>query len=126
MIETAIETTTTDLSTIHPIVRDMIEESGARWSEIKDRGKPANQIVICIDPPYGFRLSNGYYEGADGWVVESGVLSAGELANFFSSFGSLWPAWIGSTLLGQYPVRAFIKDGTDDWNFSVDTKRPVK
>lgn len=122
MIATDTEYTSTDLSVAHPIVRAMIEESGARWLEIKDRGKWENRIVICIDPPYGFRLSNGYYEGVDGWVVESGILGSGELADFFAGFGSVWPAWIGSTLSGQYPVRAFIKDGTDDWNFSVGTK----
>jgi hypothetical protein len=126
MIESAIERTSTDLLTTHPTVRAMIEESGPRWLETKDRSKPENQIIICVDAPRGFCLSNGYYKNTDGWVIASGVLSSAELADFCGSFGSMWPAWLGSILSGQYPVRAFIKDGTDDWNFSVDTNNSNK
>lgn len=116
------ETLTTDIASFHPTVQAMLRDSAERWLAKKDRAEFNNRIVICIDPPRAFVLTHGFYEQVEGWCCEEGVLSGDELADFFARFGSSYAAWQTATLGPQrYPVRAFIKDGEDDWNWSIDT-----
>lgn len=117
---TLATTATAGLAQTHPIVRAIIEENSERWLT-EDRSLPENRIIVCIDPPRAYYLSNGYYTGVDEWFVEEASLSMSEIEEFICEFGSSWRLWLASTLGGQYPVRAFIKCGDRDWNFSVDT-----
>lgn len=110
------ETTLTNAPDFNPIVQAMLKDSAERWLAKKDRELPENRITICIEPPRAFVL----YYGPHGWICDEGNLSGIELAEFFSSFGAVYPVWLQSKLGGKYPVRAFIKDGEDEWNFSVD------
>lgn len=115
------EVLTTEVASFHPTVRAMLHDSAERWLAKKDRSDVRNRIVICIEPPRGFVLTHGFYEQTDGWCCEEGVLSGSELADFFAAFGTSYAAWISATLGSQrYPVRAFIKDGEDDWTWSVE------
>lgn len=116
------DVTKVEVDEFDPIVQAMLRDSSERWLALKDRSLPENAITICVEPPRAFVLTKGHLMGFDGWACDEGNLSGTELAEFFGSFGAVYPVWLQSKLGGKYPVRAFIKDGQDDWNFSVDTR----
>jgi hypothetical protein len=103
-------------------VRAVLRDSAERWLSIKDRSRPENAIIICLEPPNAFVLSYQDYqrEGKSRWICDEVILGGTELADFFAAFGSSYTMWRESNLGGKYPVRAFIRDGQDNWNFSVD------
>lgn len=112
------ESTLTNVSDFNPLVQAMLNDSAERWLAKKDRELTENRITICTEPPKAFVL----YHGPHGWICDEGNLSGTELAEFFGSFGAVYPVWLQSKLGSKYTVRAFIKDGEDDWNFSIDAR----
>src|ERR1043165_1455582 len=115
------EQSTIDRAAFPAIVQALLHDSEERWMSKKDRSQSENGILICVDPPHAFRLTNGYNTGTTGWCCEEGVLSGHELAEFFGKFGSGYSTWLKASFIPQqWPVRAFIKDGEDEWTWSVD------